>query len=94
MSRQVEVKLLGRNGHMKNVEAVVTELLEEPAVNGWVVNMRDITDRKAAEALLVHQARHDGLTGLPNRTAVLDRADACWPAAARHAVGWWCSSST
>ncbi|HXY26950.1 MAG TPA: PAS domain S-box protein, partial [Acidimicrobiales bacterium] len=60
VSRQVEVKLLGRDGRIKDVEAVVTDLLEEPAVRGWVVNMRDITDRKAAEALLVHQARHDG----------------------------------
>jgi len=75
VSRQVEVKLRGHEGRVRTVEAVVTDLLDEPAVDGWVVNMRDITDRKAAEALLLHQARHDGLTGLPNRNAVLDGAD-------------------
>lgn len=75
VSGQVEVKMRGRNGETPTVEAVVTNLLEEPAVQGWVVNIRDITDRKKAEDLLVFQASHDGLTGLPNRTSILERAE-------------------
>lgn len=32
--------------------------------------VKDITDRKAAETELLYQARHDALTGLPNRSAL------------------------
>ncbi|HEX9992592.1 MAG TPA: PAS domain S-box protein [Acidimicrobiales bacterium] len=36
---------------------------------------RDISERKAFEARLEHQATHDPLTGLPNRTLLLDRLE-------------------
>jgi len=38
-------------------------------------SMSDITDRKAAEERLRHDALHDSLTGLPNRTMFLDHLE-------------------
>jgi diguanylate cyclase (GGDEF)-like protein/PAS domain S-box-containing protein len=40
-----------------------------------VLIARDITDRRHAEDALAHQALHDILTGLPNRTLLHDRLD-------------------
>lgn len=38
-----------------------------------VVQVEDITDRKQAEQRLVLQATYDGLTGLPNRSTIMER---------------------
>lgn len=45
---------------------------------------RDISDRKRFEQQLAHQARHDGLTGLPNRLAALEHLEQSVRRAERH----------
>jgi diguanylate cyclase (GGDEF)-like protein/PAS domain S-box-containing protein len=47
-------------------------LLDEPSVGGLVLNIRDVSDRRALEADLRNQAFHDPLTGLANRARFLD----------------------
>jgi len=63
------------DGTYRNVEAVITDQRDRPAIGGYVGNVRDITERKEFEALLEHQALHDSLTGLPNRQLTVDRAE-------------------
>jgi diguanylate cyclase (GGDEF)-like protein/PAS domain S-box-containing protein len=40
-----------------------------------IVTVRDISERKRAEALILYQATHDSLTGLPNRALFHERLD-------------------
>src|SRR4029450_1811771 len=42
-------------------------------IEGWVVNFREVTDRKLFEDELRRQASTDPLTGLLNRTALSER---------------------
>ncbi|MCU0986347.1 MAG: EAL domain-containing protein [Acetobacteraceae bacterium] len=53
---------------------------------GWVVTYEDITERRRTEARIAHLARHDGLTGLPNRTQFRERIDAALAAGKPFAV--------
>ncbi len=48
----------------------------EPVVGGgWVMTCEDITAQRQAEEQLYHLARHDVLTGLPNRLLLHERLD-------------------
>ncbi|GAO37392.1 hypothetical protein SCT_2813 [Sulfuricella sp. T08] len=51
----------------------VIPMLEGEKVTGAVVTFKDITERKRHEEQLAHQATHDTLTGLANRTILNDR---------------------
>ncbi len=79
-----EWRVRHRDGSWRDVEAVGTNLLGEPTVNGIVINTRDITERKALQAQLTHQAFHDQLTGLANRALFLDRVTHALTLARRH----------
>ena len=72
---EIEVRAPHRDGSFRWLEVRMTNLLDEPAVMGVVANFRDITERKALQNQLAHQAFHDPLTGLANRALLLDRID-------------------
>ncbi|MDQ3779861.1 MAG: EAL domain-containing protein [Chloroflexota bacterium] len=64
-----------KDGSWRWLEAVGTNLLDNPSVGGIVVNSRDVTDRRRAEERLVHLAYHDPLTAQPNRAFFMERLD-------------------
>jgi diguanylate cyclase (GGDEF)-like protein/PAS domain S-box-containing protein len=69
----IECSLRHRNGSTRQFEILHTNLLEDEAVHGIVLNGRDISERKAFEEQLEHQAFHDPVTQLPNRALLNER---------------------
>jgi len=72
-SRTIEVVLERADGGRRIAEVTVTDLRNDPSVQGLVLNMRDITDRKRLEDDLRHQVLHDDLTGLGSRVQFTDQ---------------------
>lgn len=50
---------------------------------GWVATHEDVTDRRRIEAKIAHMARHDALTGLPNRVLFRETMEAALARAGR-----------
>ena len=62
-----EVRLSHLQGHWVITEVSTSDLRDDPAVNGLVLNIRDVSERKAQEQDLLRRALYDPLTGLANR---------------------------
>jgi diguanylate cyclase (GGDEF)-like protein/PAS domain S-box-containing protein len=72
-----ELHLLPRRDSDKEhfIQVVCTNRLSDPDVDGLVLNIRDVSERKELEEQLRHQAFHDSLTGLANRLRFTDRLE-------------------
>ena len=72
---ELELPLQHRDGHQCAAQFTITNLLDNPAVSGLVLNTRDVSERRQLEDQLSHQAFHDNLTSLANRALFKDRVD-------------------
>jgi diguanylate cyclase (GGDEF)-like protein/PAS domain S-box-containing protein len=70
-----EVRLRAGDGSFREFEAIATSMLHDPAVGGIVLNLHDVTERKALVAKLQAMSETDVLTGLANRRGFLKQAE-------------------
>jgi diguanylate cyclase (GGDEF)-like protein/PAS domain S-box-containing protein len=61
------------DGRFRDAEMTITNLLDDPSVNGFVLNTRDVSDAKELQKQLMHEAYHDGLTLLASRALFRER---------------------
>ncbi|MGW0610758.1 putative bifunctional diguanylate cyclase/phosphodiesterase [Streptomyces sp. NPDC002788] len=64
-----------RDADRIEVEVRCRDLRRDPTVGGLVVTLRDVTEQRQLEHELTQRAFHDALTGLPNRTLLLERTE-------------------
>jgi diguanylate cyclase (GGDEF)-like protein/PAS domain S-box-containing protein len=81
---ETEIRYIRKSGEIVWVQinsSMVRDAAGAPLYH--VVHVLDINGRRAAEAALLGQARHDQLTGLPNRPAFLERLEDAFAASRR-----------
>lgn len=66
-----EWRIRHAEGAWLTVDNVGTNLLNEPVIRGLVLNTRDVTEQSVIKQQYMHQAFHDPLTDLANRSLFL-----------------------
>ncbi|MFW3168540.1 putative bifunctional diguanylate cyclase/phosphodiesterase [Geodermatophilus sp. CPCC 206100] len=73
---EAQARLVREDGTERTTVIRFAHLFTPGVGAGFVGTIEDITDRLAFEARLAHQANHDPLTGLPNRTRLAEHVGA------------------
>jgi diguanylate cyclase (GGDEF)-like protein/PAS domain S-box-containing protein len=82
-TRSDELEAQRADGATVWLNVIATGRLDDPAVDGVVLNIRDVSDTVALRDRLWHDASHDQLTGLANRALFNERAESLREAGAR-----------
>ncbi len=69
----VHVRAPHADGRLLVLEGMLSNRLTDSTVEGYVMTVRDVSERHALEERLTYQAFHDSLTGLANRQLFTDR---------------------
>ncbi|WP_459938131.1 putative bifunctional diguanylate cyclase/phosphodiesterase [Desulfonatronum parangueonense] len=71
-----EMEMLAANGQPRllQFDGFATGTWNDPDCS-FIAMVEDVTEQKRTDQKLLHQAFHDHLTGLPNKTLLLDRID-------------------
>jgi len=64
---QDDLILISKTGNEMYLEVIIKNFINEPSIQGIIINFRDITQRKALEKRMAHISTHDDLTDLPNK---------------------------
>jgi diguanylate cyclase (GGDEF)-like protein/PAS domain S-box-containing protein len=68
-SETVDARFRALDGHgaLRWMDAHARNRVADPAINGIIITIRDVTEQRSAEMTLQRQALQDPLTGMPNR---------------------------
>jgi diguanylate cyclase (GGDEF)-like protein/PAS domain S-box-containing protein len=82
LTQTLTLRLRHRSGDVRHFEVVIADRRHDASVSGFVLNMRDATERLGLERDLrelavqrEYDALHDPLTGLPNRRSLFAALD-------------------
>ena len=81
---ETQARLVRADGTERTTVIRFSHLFTPGVGAGFVGTIEDITERLAFEARLAHQANHDPLTGLPNRTLLAEHVAARFRPGAGH----------
>ncbi|GAB1693712.1 diguanylate cyclase domain-containing protein [Krasilnikovia sp. M28-CT-15] len=73
--KRMQSRVFNADGTFRWFEITASNKLHNRALAGIVINARDVSENRAFQERLTHEALHDALTGLPNRRRMQDALD-------------------